>query len=53
MRDLEFNEDVLKNFKHMSTSNFYMLLGTVESMITKQNTAATACVTVFDTVQHI
>jgi hypothetical protein len=54
MRGLEFNEDVLlKNFTRMSKTNFYRLLGAVEQMITKQNTTATACVTVFDTVQHI
>jgi len=39
MRDLEFNEDILfKNFTCMSKTNFYMLLGIVEPMITKQNT---------------
>jgi hypothetical protein len=39
MTDLEFNEDVLfKNFMHMSKTNFYMLLGIVEPMVTKQNT---------------
>jgi hypothetical protein len=39
MRDLEFNEDVLfKNFTRMSKTNFYMLWGIVEPMITKQNT---------------
>jgi hypothetical protein len=38
--DLEFNEDVLfKNFTRMSKTNFYMLLGIVEPMITKQNTS--------------
>jgi hypothetical protein len=53
MRDLEFNEEVpFKNFTRMSKTNFYTLLGIVEPMITKQNTTATACVTVFDTVQH-
>jgi hypothetical protein len=49
MRDLEFNEDVLfKNFARMSKTNVYTLLGIVEQMITKQNTTATACVTVFN-----
>jgi hypothetical protein len=39
MRDLEFNEDILfKNFMRMSKTNFYMLLGIVEPIITKQNT---------------
>ena len=39
MRDLELNEDVLfKNFTRMSKTNFYTLLGTVEPMITRQNT---------------
>jgi len=38
MRDLEFNEDVLfKNSMRMSKTNFYVLLGIVEPMITKQN----------------
>jgi hypothetical protein len=37
----------------MSKSNFYTLLGIVEPMITKQNTTATACVTVLDTVQDV
>jgi hypothetical protein len=54
MRDLEFNEDVLlKKFKLMSKTNFCTLLVTVEPVITKQNTTATACVTLFDTIQHI
>jgi hypothetical protein len=52
--DLEFNENVLfKNFTLTSKTNFYTLLGTVEPMITKKNTTDNACVTVFDTVQHI
>jgi hypothetical protein len=39
MRDLEFNEVVLfKNFTLMSRTNFYTLSGTVEPMITNQNT---------------
>ena len=39
MRDLEFNDEVLfKNFTRMSKTNFYMRLGIVETMITKQNT---------------
>jgi hypothetical protein len=39
MRDLEFSEDVLfKNFTRMSNTNFCVLLGIVEQMITKQNT---------------
>jgi len=39
IRDLELNEDVLfKNFTRTSKMNFYMLLGIVEPMITKQNT---------------
>jgi hypothetical protein len=54
MKDLEFNEDVLSdNFTLMSKTNFYTLLGTVEPIVTKQNTTAMACVTVFDTVQHV
>jgi hypothetical protein len=54
MGDLEFNEDVLfKNFTPASKTNFYTLLGIVEPIIIKQNITATACVTVFDTVQHI
>jgi hypothetical protein len=54
MRELGFNEDVLfKNFTGVSKTNFYTLLGIGEPMITKQNTNATACVTVFDTVQYI
>jgi hypothetical protein len=54
MRDLEFNENVLfNNFTSMSKTKFHTLLGIVEPTITKQNTNATASVTVFDTVQHI
>jgi hypothetical protein len=53
MRDLEFDEDVLlKNFTLMSKTNFYTLLGFVQPMVTKHNTAATTCVTVFNTVQY-
>jgi hypothetical protein len=54
MRELEFNEDVLfKNFTGMSKFDFYTPLGIGKPMITIQNTNATACVTVLDTVQYI